>query len=105
MGIESSLNQEVSRVGSISPGGLLLLATDGVFEAHSPGDELFGVNRLLEIVNANREQTTLAISERLQCEVQAFSDSPLHDDVTTVVVKHLQSTIAGTLEPVHELVT
>lgn len=104
LGIDSGLNPSTSRVVSISPGSLLLLATDGVFEAHSPGDELFGVDRLLEIVKANRDQSALAISERLQREVQDFSGSSLHDDVTTVVVKHLQPSTAGNLEPVHELV-
>ncbi|MDA1052413.1 MAG: PP2C family protein-serine/threonine phosphatase [Planctomycetota bacterium] len=91
LGIDGGANVDESRVAPIPLGSVLLLATDGVYEAHRPNGGEFGIHRALDIVRANRHQPASTISERLQAEVREFSNGLLHDDITTVVVKHLQS--------------
>jgi len=73
---------------SLQPGDLMLLPTDGIHEAHSPGKELFGVERTLDVVRANREKPANEIVEALYQAAREFSDGrPQDDDITAVVIK------------------
>ena len=67
---------------------MVLLVTDGISEASSPTDELFGVERVFEVVRANRNRRA---SEIIQNLLQAVFDFTGHrkpqDDLTTVVIK------------------
>ena len=73
---------------ALEPGDIVLLLTDGIPEARSPQDALFGDQRALEIVRENRDRTAREITERLYRAVHDFSGGkkPI-DDVTTVVIK------------------
>jgi sigma-B regulation protein RsbU (phosphoserine phosphatase) len=77
----------------MEPGDILVLYTDGLSEARSPGSperpqgEEFGVERLVATVEACRGQSAAAIGERLLAEVSAFTgNAPPHDDRTVVVI-------------------
>ena len=70
-----------------------LLYTDGFPEAMSPQGELFGNQRLLEIVHSHRDQSTREILDLLFAEIRQFSDpAPLLDDATAVLLKVLAET-------------
>jgi serine phosphatase RsbU (regulator of sigma subunit) len=70
------------------PGDLLLLLTDGVFEAESAGRERFGIDRAIEVIQANRERPAKEIIAALRCDLDGFcQNQPIQDDVTVVVVK------------------
>ena len=67
---------------------LVLLLTDGILEAASPEGDLFGTERTLEIVRANRHRTAEEIIEALHCAVRDFTQRQQpRDDVTVVVIK------------------
>lgn len=76
-----------SSVAQLESGDLLLMMTDGVFEAMSPSGEMFGITRALEIVRECRHLEASEIIEILIETVQAFEVTALRDDVTAVVVK------------------
>lgn len=66
----------------------MLLLTDGVEEAMSPDETIFGAERILEIVRANRERSSGEIVDALYAAVRQFAqNTPQLDDVTAVVVK------------------
>ena len=66
---------------------LLVMFTDGVTEARSPGDEMFGEERLQAVLDADRNSTAQAACEAVLAEVQAFSDhAPQCDDITIMTV-------------------
>jgi len=67
---------------------LLLLVSDGVLEARSDDDELFGVDRAIQVVRDHRREAAAAIVDRLHHAIRGFTrhDRPL-DDVTVVVIK------------------
>jgi serine phosphatase RsbU (regulator of sigma subunit) len=72
----------------LEPGDIVLLLTDGVLEARSPGGEWFGGERALRLVQAQRTRSAREIVEALYHEVRCFThERPQDDDITAVVVK------------------
>jgi serine phosphatase RsbU (regulator of sigma subunit) len=54
----------------------------------SPEGEMFGSQRVLDLIRDHRHMTAQQITEVLYAEVQAFSrQEKLADDVTAVVIK------------------
>ncbi|MGB5107008.1 MAG: GAF domain-containing SpoIIE family protein phosphatase [Candidatus Zixiibacteriota bacterium] len=72
----------------IRDGDILALYTDGVTEAESPTDELFGTERLVELVKANRHRTAKEMRETIIEEIIRFRDPVSQpDDLTIVIIK------------------
>ncbi|HET9823289.1 MAG TPA: GAF domain-containing SpoIIE family protein phosphatase [Burkholderiaceae bacterium] len=70
------------------PGDALLLLSDGVYEAHGPGDELFGEARVEAVAAAHHRDGPAAIARALQEGLQGFAKgTPQQDDVTLVIVQ------------------
>ena len=62
--------------------------TDGVDEAMSPDNTIFGIERALEIVRTHRDKSARELVETLYAGVRQFSqNAPQQDDVTAVVIK------------------
>ena len=69
-------------------GDLVLLATDGAQKVASPTGELFGLDRLLDIVIQNRDLPPRMIVTFLKKACQEFAgDGGPSDDITIVIVK------------------
>ena len=72
----------------LQPGALVLLFTDGITEAFSPAGEMFGNQRMLDIVLANRNRSANEIIQSLYQTVCDFmGDGRQRDDITAVVIK------------------
>ena len=71
-------------------GSILLIGTDGIWETAAPSKELYGKDRLREIILEHRSESADSIGRRIIASLDAFreSDRPL-DDVTLVVIKKL----------------
>jgi serine phosphatase RsbU (regulator of sigma subunit) len=64
------------------------LLTDGIVEAHSPDEILFGAQRTLETVQANWDRTARQIIDSLYGAVRTFSGITTQlDDMTAIVIK------------------
>jgi sigma-B regulation protein RsbU (phosphoserine phosphatase) len=72
----------------ISPGSVLLLYTDGIIEAaDDETGEMFGLERLREILTSSEWGSARDLVEKVFAEVVAFSRTdPPHDDQTVVAV-------------------
>ncbi|MGB7158052.1 MAG: SpoIIE family protein phosphatase, partial [Tepidisphaeraceae bacterium] len=75
----------------LKPTGMLIVFSDGIFEAPAPSGEMFGVERVQEIVGRLRDAPASEIVAAIRDEVTTFQgkDSP-HDDQTTVIVRRLE---------------
>ncbi len=71
----------------LGAGDVVVLCTDGLTEARR-GDELFGTERLREVLEACRGRRAADILEGLLAAVRAYADRPL-DDLTVVVLRQL----------------
>ena len=75
-------------VVSFAPGDSLLLISDGVVEAHGPGSELFGFERLEETIADARPGDVRGLVELVLERVQQhMADMEQHDDITIVAVR------------------
>ena len=70
----------------LGAGDRLLLFTDGVSEARSAAGDDFGEQRLLEVMSAHRGLGALELRRKLLQNVHEFSELPLHDDATLLVL-------------------
>ncbi|MGK2948319.1 MAG: PP2C family protein-serine/threonine phosphatase [Acidimicrobiales bacterium] len=73
----------------LEPGDAVLFYTDGVVEAHQPGGELFGVERLVDLVGqqASSELAPEEVVRRLARAVVEHQSEQLDDDATLVLVQ------------------
>jgi phosphoserine phosphatase RsbU/P len=76
----------------LSPGRMVVLYTDGIIDARSPGGESFGYERMLETIRSLDGVSAQGVCDGLLERVVAFQDGePQDDDNTLVVVKRLRA--------------
>lgn len=74
----------------VAPGDLMVLYTDGVTETFNEAGEEFGLDRLIELVKANRKKSAAEIEDLVYQAVTGFASSRhVFDDLTMVVIKRL----------------
>jgi serine phosphatase RsbU (regulator of sigma subunit) len=72
----------------LEPGDVVFLLTDGILEAHGTDQALFGAERALEIVRANRTKTAKEIVHILcACAREFCSYRTQVDDMTAIIIK------------------
>ena len=72
----------------LHPGDILAVITDGFFEAGDPDGQLFGTERICEVIRNGRDLSPREIIEQLRREVDQFTRSaPQTDDLTAIMVK------------------
>lgn len=73
---------------AMQPDDVLLMFSDGVYEARSPAGEFFGIRRATEMIQQYRNCDAETMVHRLHAAVVSFAKSEsLSDDLTVVVVK------------------
>jgi sigma-B regulation protein RsbU (phosphoserine phosphatase) len=78
----------LSRPIALERGDVLLIASDGVFEARRPDKEFFGLDRAVAVINRNRSRPPADIVTHLYEAACKFAgSSKLEDDLTVVIIK------------------
>jgi sigma-B regulation protein RsbU (phosphoserine phosphatase) len=73
---------------NIAPGQIIVIATDGIWEARGPDDKMFGKDRLYKIIRQNASASANEIQHAIFEALKRFrKDAKLEDDMTLVVVK------------------
>jgi sigma-B regulation protein RsbU (phosphoserine phosphatase) len=71
-----------------TPGEILLIGTDGIWEAHDAAGEMFGKDRVREIVRAMADRSAEEIKDAVLAAVREFQgEVEQEDDITLAVVK------------------
>jgi serine phosphatase RsbU (regulator of sigma subunit) len=87
LGIVADCHYEETRL-ELPEGSALVFYTDGVVEAMNAAQELYGFDRLLACVDANRGLEAPALLERLFADIGGFaSGTEQHDDITIIVAR------------------
>ncbi|HWQ66447.1 MAG TPA: SpoIIE family protein phosphatase [Methanospirillum sp.] len=87
IGVMPDIEYSSGHVDLIS-GDLLVLYTDGVTEAVDANLEMFGEEKLYEILRKNSSLPSQEILEKIFKEVEIFAgDRPQEDDITLIVLK------------------
>ena len=72
----------------IAAGQIILLATDGIWEARDKGGEMFSKDRIRQIIRRNATRTANDIQNAILDSLKRFQkDVKLEDDMTFVVIK------------------
>jgi len=87
LGITKNFNYKATRQ-DITPGQIVAIATDGIFETQNSNGEMFGRQRFYDIIRYNTARSAGHILKATLDAVENFrKDLPPEDDVTLVVVK------------------
>ncbi len=73
----------------ISPGNIIIIGTDGVWEAPNPQGEMFGKDRLQDVVRTRSELSAHQILEAIIAAVEKFqgANHQRQDDITLMIIK------------------
>lgn len=88
LGVVSLWGDEAPPPVRLEPGGSLLLVSDGIFEAVNAGGDMFGVERMVELVDSQRDYRSADMLASLRDAVGKWYGKlePL-DDQTIVIVQ------------------
>jgi sigma-B regulation protein RsbU (phosphoserine phosphatase) len=89
-----------TRTVDLNPGDTLVFYTDGVTEAQSPTGDLFGLHRLLKLIESKTSEDPDVLRDTIQTAIVDFCEnSSSQDDVTLLIVKLLsRPELAGATE-------
>ena len=88
LGVDPDFGFETNQKGGPTAGQIIVLYTDGVWEAHNPQGESFGKARLQDTIRRHAGQNASAIIQSVISAVQQFKDgADVEDDITMVVIK------------------
>lgn len=104
---DTSIREEVL---VLRPGDVLVFYSDGITEAANPRDELFGQERLIDILSEHADLSASELTQIIIDAVESFrTDAPRSDDLTLIVLKALPRAISFTypaaLENLNEITT
>jgi serine phosphatase RsbU (regulator of sigma subunit) len=85
--------EEYAHGGTIEmqTGDVLQIGTDGILDARSPDEEMFGRDRLKELIFKNQHKSAQEIYDAIVDAVDAFrGDGDQLDDITLIVIKAVE---------------
>jgi serine phosphatase RsbU (regulator of sigma subunit) len=85
LGIDASQTYE-QVAAALPPGGAVVIYTDGVIESRR-GRELFGMDRMDEVLAANASQPAQVLADELLAACRDYAGGDLPDDCAIVVIK------------------
>jgi sigma-B regulation protein RsbU (phosphoserine phosphatase) len=88
LGIDACFAYQANRRTGLADGQIIVLSTDGVWEARNREGAIFGKERFYQLVRAHARQDAAAIVEAVVKNVRTFQGGRrAEDDITLVVVK------------------
>ena len=88
LGVEESWVYTANKKENLSEGQIIVLATDGVWESQNVAGEMFGKDRMYDLIRANSALSAKGILNILMDMLHRFTKGKnFEDDVTLVVIK------------------
>ncbi len=90
LGVEEDYFYELVEKTIETDGTIILMGTDGIWETHNGEGEMFGKDRLSQVIRKNDHKSSGAILDAVLEAVSDFrGDAEQEDDITIVVIKVL----------------
>jgi serine phosphatase RsbU (regulator of sigma subunit) len=90
LGVDKDFQYEKNQKENFSRGSIVVLATDGVWEARNKSGEMFGRTAVYDVIRNNSANVASHIMEAIISQIKKFlKASKPEDDLTLVVVKAL----------------
>jgi sigma-B regulation protein RsbU (phosphoserine phosphatase) len=88
MGIDAGQFYTAQSKGDLPDGQVLLIGSDGIWEARNASGEIFGKDRLYGLLRHHGRNSAQAIVDSVLAQLKQFKGvSDFEDDVTLVVVR------------------
>ena len=88
LGIAPDTQYEEYQSNDIHSGDILILGTDGIWEARNPAGEMFGKDRLRDAIRAHHTRPAAEIAQAIERALDEFRGTAVqHDDVTFVAIR------------------
>jgi len=88
LGIIEDTPYGMSPITKFSPGDILLIGTDGIWESRNIEEEMFGTEKVKELLIRNSKADADTIIEQLISELNSFrGEHSQDDDITLMVIK------------------
>ena len=88
LGIDSSWQYEEEKYADLAAGQIIVLSTDGLWEARNPQDEMFGKQALYRIILQNSHAGATEIQDAILAGLRQFQQAvEPADDITLVIIK------------------
>jgi serine phosphatase RsbU (regulator of sigma subunit) len=88
LGVDDDMTYDEYTRQGLAPGDLIVIGTDGIWEAVNPEGEMYGKQRLREVVRSNARAPLAGIADAIEADLRRFRGSaPQRDDITFVVVR------------------
>lgn len=99
LGVEGNWHFREGQRESWSVGAIMVIGTDGVWEARNAAGEMFGKKALQDVVRRHAHRSAATICDAVSQALDAFrGETPYRDDVTLVVVKFVDNEDAQLLD-------
>ncbi len=74
----------------LKQGDIIVIGTDGIWEAENVNEEMFGKDRMMDVVKSNKDKTSIEICQAVVDAVLEYTvPQPQDDDITIVIIKVL----------------
>lgn len=91
LGVAEGAGYDQGEPITLQSGDVVVIGTDGIWESSSPAGEMFGKERMREVITASARHSADEIRAAIADAVNAFSATqPQNDDIIVVVIKTLQ---------------
>jgi len=88
LGVDSAWQYKEESRAALAAGQIIVLSTDGIWEARNPQDDMFGKESLYRIIRENSQAGAAEIQDAILTDLKKFQQGlePV-DDITLVIVK------------------
>jgi sigma-B regulation protein RsbU (phosphoserine phosphatase) len=88
LGVDGNWRYAESRRDGLGDGQIVLLSTDGIWEARNPQDQMFGRPAVSDIIRQHAHASAANIQDAILTELNRFQQGVAPaDDITLVVIK------------------
>ena len=88
LGVDENLQFVQYQKSGLKEGQVLLLSTDGLWETQNPAGNMFGKDRIYEIIRQKSDKSAREILDTIVLELERFRQHlEPEDDITLVVIK------------------
>ena len=100
LGMMENISYEMSEPIQLFKGDILILGSDGTWEAMNQEKEVFGKERILKLAVSNSRKSAKIINELIQADIKNFvGEEPIRDDMTLIVLKVNNDTVSFLKKP------
>lgn len=88
LGINENYQFQVNNKTGLTKGQIIVLSTDGIWEARNREGEIFGKDRFYNLIRENADMNATSMLKMIVGKIKEFQDGyKIEDDITLVIIK------------------